>query len=121
MSASGDLALAIEAGEGAPSDRYLVDGLRGPVVAGDNVFGIGGESVFVQIQTFDLALGRNAEPEGVFDGVHESHRNDKGSYGDRKAADCLRFQDTEAATVKESGDDAAGVCSDGGWRSVFSG
>jgi len=56
--------------------------------------------VFVEIESFDLAFGRVAQPEGKLDCVHQHHRRDEGGDSDREAADYLRLQNTEAAAVK---------------------
>ena len=44
-------------------DGYIVDGLRTTIVAGDDVLWICGESVLVEIEPFDLSLGRATKPE----------------------------------------------------------
>src|ERR1700735_1960979 len=83
----GDLPLLVRASERTPSNRYFVDRLGRTIVAGHHVFRICRESVFVNIQTLDLALGRDSQSKRVLDAVHQDHRHDEGRDRDREAPD----------------------------------
>ena len=52
-----------ELGAGAPADRHIVDSLGAAVVAGDDIFRIGRETVLVEIESLDLTLGRDTQSE----------------------------------------------------------
>ena len=75
--------------------------------------------MLVQIQPFDLALGRDAKSEDVLGSIHQDHRGDESRNRDREAADHLRLQDAKATAVEQPGHHAAGVSTCRGRRAVL--
>ena len=66
--------------------------------------GYAGKPCSCKIESFDFALGRDAQSEGVLHRVHQGHRGDKGRDSDREAADHLRLQHAESAAIEQAGD-----------------
>src|SRR5580658_1596495 len=64
--------------EGSSSHRYVVDGLGASVVAGHDILGIRREAVLRDVQSFDLAFGRNAQAEDGLRPIHQGERRYEG-------------------------------------------
>src|SRR5712664_2722745 len=73
-----------------------------PGQRGDKIFRISRNSMFMQVETIPLALGRNAEKFKRLEEIHYCQRNSECGKGDRKTSDRLRFEHRQAATVKQS-------------------
>src|SRR5271170_7454344 len=110
-----------ELGARAPPDWNVVDSLGAAVIARYHIFGIGRETMLVQVQPLDFSLGRDAQPESALDRIHQRDRHDEGRNRDREASDHLGLQHTNTTAVKEPGHHRACVRTGGCWRTVEAG